>query len=299
MAPHQVAVGAALFVPIWLLAGYTFNLSLCTSCGTGTSVSSNTVISSTTSLWALLISVLVLNEKASIPKLASVIVSCVGAALIAGQDKGESSVMGDGVCLVSAILFGLCSVLLKKFAPEEGALNMPMFFGFLGLFHTIICIPLLFLLHSLGIETYEPPSDKLLAFLTANAVFGTVLSNVLWAKAIVLTSPLIVNLGTSTSIPLSFLADYLNPHANPPNMEFEYLLGAVLVTGSFVLVSFLEAAGEEAAARPCTPRLMSGACTPGGSSSPSKLSRAASLCVSPPEEVDGGDQALRGIDDVV
>ena len=75
----------------------------------GTSVSSNTVISSTTSLWALLISVLVLNEKASIPKLASVIVSCVGAALIAGQDKGESSVMGDGVCLVSAILFGLCS----------------------------------------------------------------------------------------------------------------------------------------------------------------------------------------------
>ena len=35
MAPHQVAVGAALFVPIWLLAGYTFNLSLCTSCGTG------------------------------------------------------------------------------------------------------------------------------------------------------------------------------------------------------------------------------------------------------------------------
>ena len=32
-----------------------------------------------------------------------------------------------------------------------------------------------------------------------------------WARAIGLTSPLIVNLGTSTSIPLSFLADYLNP----------------------------------------------------------------------------------------
>ena len=84
-------------------------------------------------------------------------------------------------------------------------------------------------------------------------------------------------------------------------MEFEYLLGAVLVTGSFVLVSFLEAAGDEAAARPCTPRLMSGACTPGGSSSPSKVSRAASQCDSPPEkgEAGGGDQAWMGINDVV
>lgn len=173
------------------------------------------------------------------------------------------------------------AVLLKKFAPEEGTLNMPMFFGFLGLFHTIICLPLLLLLHCLGVETFQPISRQLLSFLTFNAVFGTVLSNVLWAKAIILTSPLIVNLGTSTSIPLSFLADYLNPHANPPNMAPQYLLGALLVLGSFVLVSLLEASSDDAATRPCTPRLVSGACTPGGSGSPSKRSRATSVCMSP------------------
>lgn len=87
-------------------------------------MSSNTVISSTTSLWALLISVIMLDEKASIAKLASVIVSCVGAALIAGQDQGQSSVLGDAACLLSSILFGLCSGEIINFFPRARQSNV-------------------------------------------------------------------------------------------------------------------------------------------------------------------------------
>jgi drug/metabolite transporter (DMT)-like permease len=78
---------ALVFAPIWLAAGYAFNLSLCARCQTGTSVASNTVISSTTSLWALLMSVVMLGESASVSKLAAVVLSCIGAGIIASDDK--------------------------------------------------------------------------------------------------------------------------------------------------------------------------------------------------------------------
>ena len=178
MAPHQIAYMAMVFSPMWLAAGYTFNLSLCTLCHTGTSVASNTVISSTTSLWALLISVVLLGEKASWGKLAAVVLSCVGAAVITSDDKGESSVAGDWLCLFSAIGFGLASVLLKAWSPKDDSINYPMFFGFLGLFHTILCIPILFLMDYYGFETFARVDEKLIIFLTVNGLFGTVLSNV-------------------------------------------------------------------------------------------------------------------------
>jgi solute carrier family 35 protein F5 len=54
---------------------------------------------------------------------------------------------------------------------------------------------------------------------TINGMIGTVLSDVLWAKAIVLTSPLTVNLGMSLTIPLSCLADYINPNSQKPPMQ--------------------------------------------------------------------------------
>jgi solute carrier family 35, member F5 len=45
---------AAIFSPIWFVANYAFNLSL-----TQTSVASSTVISATSSLWTLLLGVII------------------------------------------------------------------------------------------------------------------------------------------------------------------------------------------------------------------------------------------------
>lgn len=59
-------------------------------------------------------------------------------------------------------------------------------------------------------------------------------------------------------------------------MAPEYILGALLVLGSFVVVSVLEADDKEGKSRACTPRLMSGVCTPKAKSGQASVARSRS-----------------------
>eukprot|EP00293_Proteomonas_sulcata_P008966 CAMPEP_0184305278 /NCGR_PEP_ID=MMETSP1049-20130417/14593_1 /TAXON_ID=77928 /ORGANISM="Proteomonas sulcata, Strain CCMP704" /LENGTH=151 /DNA_ID=CAMNT_0026617307 /DNA_START=381 /DNA_END=836 /DNA_ORIENTATION=+ len=131
-----------------------------------------------------------------------------------------------------------------------------MFFGFLGLIHSLFCIPILAILHFSNFEIFKPLTIEVSLYLSVNGLLGTVLSNVLWAKAIILTSPLIVNIGTSMSIPLSFFADYINPNSTPPPMRVEYLIGSGLVVSSFLLASIVDQ--NETSARTPVPRISLG-----------------------------------------
>jgi len=241
--PHEVFLLAVWYTGPWLVANYLFNLSLCMACGTGTSVASNTVLYSTCTLWALIIAVALKDERGSTVKFLAVFLSFVGAVMVTGMDfNKESALLGDAVILASSFAFGLLSVMLKRAVPaeEEEGLDWTMFFGFVGITHTIACIPFLLLFHVTGIETLEPISNRVLLWLTVNGVMGTAMSNVVWATAISMTSPLITNLGTSLSIPFSFLADFLNPESQNPDLHWQYVLGSVLILLSFIVVSCLE-----------------------------------------------------------
>jgi hypothetical protein len=72
LRPVQVA-------PVWFLAQYTFTLSLA-----NTSVTSNTILSSSSSMFTLLASALVLRERVTAAKLASVAAVMAGAPHAAG-----------------------------------------------------------------------------------------------------------------------------------------------------------------------------------------------------------------------
>ena len=63
-----------------------FNASLCISCGSGTSVSSNTVISSTSSGFTLMLSAVLLHEKLTATKIACVCISMAGVVLVTTAD---------------------------------------------------------------------------------------------------------------------------------------------------------------------------------------------------------------------
>jgi len=246
LLPHEVFVLAVYYTPPWLFANYLFNLSLCKSCGTGTTVASNTVLNSTATLWALLIAIAIKDETATITKLLSVAMSFCGAVLVTGVDFGQDEAMlGDIIVTCSAIGFGLLSILLKRAVPDEGAVDFPMFFGFVGITHTLLCIPIMIGFHFSGLETFEPVSSWVMLCLTINGLLGTVASNVVWATAIQLTSPLITNLGTSLSIPFSFLADYINPLSKNPSLDWKYVLGTLLILLSFIVVSAIEDQGGE------------------------------------------------------
>eukprot|EP00928_Gymnodinium_smaydae_P072504 TRINITY_DN55856_c0_g1_i1.p1 TRINITY_DN55856_c0_g1~~TRINITY_DN55856_c0_g1_i1.p1 ORF type:complete len:398 (+),score=49.29 TRINITY_DN55856_c0_g1_i1:43-1194(+) len=230
--------------PAWMLANYFFNLSL-----DYTSVSSNSMLSTTSNVWTLLFSFCFLGQSFSPVHVLAVFVTMAGAILVSSVDAGtgdsgaENTWGGDVLALVSACLYGTYSVLLKYCLPDsEEDASMPLVFGFVGLLVFLGGWPFLLLLNASGFETLELPSGNALASLTLNALIGTNLSDVLWACALQLTSPLVATLGLSLTIPLGMLSDFL---IRSKSFSTLYVVGALLVLAGFVLGSLADYIGEK------------------------------------------------------
>lgn len=232
------------FCFLWFSANY-----FTASCLSYTTVASSTILTSTSSVFTLIFGVLLAVESFSIPKLIGVIASLSGIILISSVDlSGESDEtrgsfphksikelgVGDAMALISAVLYGIYAVIMKKRMPDEKAVNMPLFFGLVGLFNVLLLWPVFFLLHYTRVETFQmPPGSKVWNVIIINSV-SSLFSDFTWAYAVVLTSPLIVTVGMSLTIPLSLIGQVL---VNGQTAGVVYWIGATIVVASFVIVS--------------------------------------------------------------
>lgn len=238
---------AVLFAPLWCGANVAFNLSLAL-----TSVASNTILSSTSSMFVFLFGLLFLNQAFDFLKLLAVVITIGGATLVAFSDSSSGanhSFYGDSLALVGAVLYGAYVSLLSKRVVDEAAFPMPMLFGFVGLIVFVSLWPVFFLLHYTGIETFEWPSGHTLVFLLINSWVGTNLSDVLWARSVLLTSPLTATLGLSLTIPLALLSDAVLQRSK---LSVRYVCGALFVVVGFTLVNTAELL-RAAVVRPAEP----------------------------------------------
>eukprot|EP01127_Copromyxa_protea_P000041 TRINITY_DN10036_c0_g1_i2.p1 TRINITY_DN10036_c0_g1~~TRINITY_DN10036_c0_g1_i2.p1 ORF type:complete len:367 (-),score=58.49 TRINITY_DN10036_c0_g1_i2:23-1123(-) len=236
---RETALISAVFCPIWFLANYTFNLSLSL-----TSVSSNTIISTTSSFFSLVLGALVGIEQLSFVKVLAIGICIGGVSLVSitdNEDQGTQPLMGDGLALASAMAYGVYTVYLRK-STDGKEVSMAMMLGFVGLFNLISLWPFILLLHFTGTEVFDAPSAVTMGYLTANALIGTVLSDLLWCKVVILTSPLVATLGLSLTIPLALLSDLIINHTK---FRWEALLGSGLVFIGFVLVNVTTAEKEK------------------------------------------------------
>lgn len=133
----------------------------------------------TTGVWTLIFGALLSVEKFTIKKLIGVLASLAGIMLISSiditgnQDKNRGSfphkshkeiAIGDVLAFTSAVMYGIYTTLMKKRIGDESRVDMPLFFGFVGLFNLITLLPGFFVLHYTGIETFEfPPTRRILA----------------------------------------------------------------------------------------------------------------------------------------
>ena len=69
------------------------------------------------------------------------------------------------------------------------------------------------------------------------------MSDIAWAYAVLLTSPIVVTVGLSTTIPLSLIGQLLLNHQTSPAV---YWLGACVVVLSFIFVNHEESHDETA-----------------------------------------------------
>jgi solute carrier family 35, member F5 len=229
---RNVALFALQFCPFWILANWTFNESL-----SRTSVSSNTILSSTSGLFTFFFALCILRDRFSWQKLSGVGITFAGIAFIASADEsggGQSTLIGDALALASAVFYGLYTIFLRWRIPDEERIHMPMFFAFVGCLNVLLFWPIFCILDWFGLESFELPSSTVLMWLLLNGIIGTVLSDLLWSLAVLWTTPLIATVGLSLTIPLAMLSDVL---IRSKTFTILYLIGSILVLVGFLVVN--------------------------------------------------------------
>jgi len=239
------------FCILWFLANY-----FAMACLQYTTVASTTVLTSTSSIWTLLIGALTGTERFTWKKLCGVLGSLAGIVLISQVDLNSNDeptqgtkralddfpdktpyelAFGDALALLSAVIYGFYTITLKKttISALPRSIHMPTFFGFVGLFNIILLLPLFPLLHFTGLETFSvPPDAHIWMILLSNSV-SSLVSDICWAYAMVYTSPLVVTVGLSLTIPLSLVGEMI---IQGRFESWVYWVGAMIVVGSFVFV---------------------------------------------------------------
>ncbi|EXJ84490.1 hypothetical protein A1O3_05158 [Capronia epimyces CBS 606.96] len=256
------------FCFLWFGANY-----FAMACLQYTTVASTTILTSTSSFWTLLIGALTGTEKFTWRKFCGVLGSLVGIMLISRVDLTKSAddeiplppddqfpdkppselALGDALALLSAIIYGVYTITLKKSTMKASprSLNMPLFFGLVGTFNLVLLFPMFLVLHYTGLERFElPPSRWIWTILLTNSI-SSLFSDICWAYAMVLTSPLLVTVGLSLTIPLSLVGEMvLQGHYE----GWLYWVGALVVVGSFLFVDHEEREEEaEGAIGPALP----------------------------------------------
>jgi len=224
---------ACCFCPLWFLANVLFNYSL-----SATSVSSNTILSTTSSVWTLAFAKFILKAPTPLTKLGALVLTLSGTVMVAyGDDKdstdeGHDSLLGDILALVSAFFYASYTTVLRYFLPDERRYSMPMVFGMVGVVNMLLMWPGLIVLSATGVEPFELPTWAVLWPLAINGLIGTNLSDVLWAKAVILTSPFVATLGLSLTTPFAMVADLVLHQTRYSGL---YITGAIVVTAGFIV----------------------------------------------------------------
>ncbi|KAL9228308.1 hypothetical protein vseg_003902 [Gypsophila vaccaria] len=229
----RVAKVSLLICPFWFLAQLTFNLSL-----KYTTVTSNTILSTSSSLFTFLLALAFLGEMFTWLKLIGVLL-CMGGTVIVSLGDSESGlsalntnpVLGDILALASAGFYAVYITLIRKKLPddeESGQVSMAQFLGFLGLFNMVFFLPVMLLLHFTKLESFTAFTWKQIGLIIGKGLLDNVLSDYLWAKAVLLTTTTVATAGLTIQVPLAAVVDTLT--GNAPNV-MDYIGAAAVMLG--------------------------------------------------------------------
>jgi solute carrier family 35 protein F5 len=172
------------FSMLWFAANY-----FASACLEYTSVGSVTILTSTSSIWTLIFCAVTKVEGFTVRKLVGVLASLVGVVLISSVDLSGANddnrgsfphkttgqiAIGDAMAFFSAIIYGVYVTVMKRRVGNEDRVNMPLFFGLVGLFNVLFLWPGFLILHYTGIEPFELPPTASVWTIIAVSFMGNV-----------------------------------------------------------------------------------------------------------------------------
>ncbi|KAG7279574.1 hypothetical protein CRUP_034162 [Coryphaenoides rupestris] len=233
----DVAKISFFFCFVWFLANLSYQEAL-----SDTQVAIVNILSSTSGLFTLILAAIFpsnSSDRFTLSKLLAVALSMGGVALVSlsSMDNPDGNgIIGSLWSLAGAALYAVYIVMIKRRVDREDKLDIPMFFGFVGLFNLLLLWPGFLVLHFTGFESFELPSQLVWTYILVNGLIGTVLSEFLWLWGCFLTSSLVGTLALSLTIPLSILADICMQKAR---FSWLFFMGAVPVFLSFFIATLL------------------------------------------------------------
>eukprot|EP00586_Coscinodiscus_wailesii_P018563 CAMPEP_0172500856 /NCGR_PEP_ID=MMETSP1066-20121228/143947_1 /TAXON_ID=671091 /ORGANISM="Coscinodiscus wailesii, Strain CCMP2513" /LENGTH=393 /DNA_ID=CAMNT_0013275337 /DNA_START=329 /DNA_END=1510 /DNA_ORIENTATION=+ len=221
--------------PLWFLSNYCYSISLA-----HTSITSATVLGSTGSLFTFLFAVLSGEETFSRATFAGVVLCMMGAMVTAIGDSvseesnvGQCVVLGNIAGLVSAIGYGAYTVGIRVTCPkDEDRMSMQLLLGYVGLCNMVLLSPVA--LFILSRDDAGGLTREIITLLVFKGLFNNVISDYLWARAVVLCSATVATVGLGLTIPLAFLSDAFVSGVKPSEYS---LAGAMTVLLGFVVVN--------------------------------------------------------------
>ncbi|ODV78131.1 uncharacterized protein CANTADRAFT_28957, partial [Suhomyces tanzawaensis NRRL Y-17324] len=220
-----------------------------------TSAANQTVFSSTTSIFTLIIGVLVKTDKLSFKKVVCVTISTIGVFLVNMSESAnepdsglkylpKNPMLGNSLAMCGALMYSSYMLIMKvNCGMGKKTTNERQLFGVVGLLTMLLGVPVLFIADQLGIEKFEfpPPSTNILILVLANGVFSVV-SDYSIVMAMLLTSPLVASLSLTSAIPITICVDFvillLEDVENPNSSKnFVYYLGIMGILLAVVLIN--------------------------------------------------------------
>ena len=131
-------------------------------------------------------------------------------------------------------------------------MSMQLMFGYIGLLNLLLLLPVAIWVNVSSVQddsenqTSAEADDEvsssvhptltwsIFLFLVLKGLLDNVLSDYLWARAVILTSATVASVGVGLTIPMAFFADWLQGNYSGGSGE---ILGAILVVAGFILVN--------------------------------------------------------------
>ncbi|XP_012936842.1 solute carrier family 35 member F5 [Aplysia californica] len=233
----QVVRLAFYFCLLWFFANFTYQEAL-----NQTESSVVNVLSSTSGLFTLICAAIFPSgpsDKFTLSKLVAVLISLGGVTMVCLSDmdlEKQTVPVGAIWALVSSAFYAFYLVLIKRKVDNEEKMDIPMFFGFVGLICAVVLWPGFFVLHYTGAEPFVWPNRTQWLFILLNGAIGTVLSEFLWLLGCFLSSSLIATLALSLVIPMNMIADGV---IKGVSFELLFYLGTIPIVFAFFVISFL------------------------------------------------------------
>ena len=255
---RKILHASFVIAPLWFVSNFLYNLSLLE-----TSVSSSTMLSGTSCIFTFCLAFYWKRENFSWVKVSAICLTLLGMGMVVITDSNENndrgtcaysglakkhnstsksdvsndiapSLLGDVFALVAAVFYALYIVSIdSRMGDSESFEDLALFLGYVGLVGCLCCLPIVCILAVLGVENLSELSFDTIVMIFCKGLFDNVLSDLLWAKSVILTSPTISTIGINMTIPLSVISDWFCGK----KLMFAHYFGAICMTAGFITIN--------------------------------------------------------------